>query len=102
MFTLRLVLPSDIRLGLRAPACVANMKFSLTQTHMLALLWCCCVAVTVLLLLLPNLALVTCHARALSTLVTRCTASQIVTIDRKHGGEKEEKEGKNEIRILWI
>ena len=96
MFTSRLVLLSTIWLGLtRAPACVANMLRSLTQTHARALLWWCCITLVVLLLLLlPSLALATCHPRALSALVTRHTALQIVTKKRKHEGKKNENEEK--------
>ena len=51
-------------------------------------LWCCCIAVVVLLLPLPSLALVTCHPRALSCLVTPPRKFQ----RKNENGKKKKKE----------
>ena len=60
-------------------------------------LWCCCIAVVVLLLPLPSLALVTCHPRALSCLVTPPRKFQ-----RKNENGKKKRRKKVQNKFLWI
>ena len=75
-----------------------------TNTHaraVMVLLYCGCDG-AMILRLLPSLALVTCHPRALSALVTRHTAPQIVTKKRKHARKKRKIRKKMKNQLLWI